>query len=97
MGNDNWDRINTPPKRWKQTPITDLETRVNELYGNGIFDWTIGKTGPDDGDPSEAPAVWFYYGGTGEDELGRPRWRVSGHASTAADAMIELIAKHDDA
>lgn len=89
MGNDNWDRINAPPKPpWKHTPITDLETRVNELWGNSMFDWTIGRTLEDDG-----TTVWFYYAGDLDKHPGK--WGISGHCATITDCLIEMIAKHD--
>jgi hypothetical protein len=92
MGNDNEDRRN--PMR--TVSLITLEEQVNELYGPSVFDWTIGKVGPDEDDPIGTPAEWFYYGGTETDPVTqKTKWRVGGHAQTAAEAMLALIREHD--
>lgn len=89
MGNDNWDRTVAT-----KGDLVSLEEKVNELYGPGIFDWTIGKVGIKDADLTHDPGEWFYYGGHDEDMFGKPKWKVGGHAPTIVDALIELIRQY---
>jgi hypothetical protein len=86
MGNDNEDRRHPFVKT---ATITSLEERVNELYGDTVFSWTIGRTMEDDG-----KTVWFYYAGDLEQHHGK--WRVSGHADSIADCLVEMIQKFND-
>lgn len=60
--------------------IDDLENRVNEIWGEGQFNWTIGGS----------PEGWFYFCGTAPEPY--EGWLHAGHAPTisaALEAMIE--------
>lgn len=58
--------------------IDDREERVNDIWGNGQFDWTIGK----------GPEGWFWYCGDGR----HGGWLHHGTEPSIGDALLAMIA-----
>jgi hypothetical protein len=98
MGNDNWDRINSPSAvnavviaAMLKMNLVSLEEKCNELWGDGNFDWVIGSAQDPGGN-----RYWFYYAGDAEKPGEHGRWKVGGSAKTIADALMALIKEYDD-
>jgi len=68
-------------RRLSNDHSTSLEEQVNQKWGRGMFDWTIGKVRNNEKD------LWFWYCGDGENK----QWKHSGLANTINEALQAMI------
>ena len=87
----NWAKAQGLTLPEESTDIKGLEILVDEKWGDGIFDWTIGKTIEDD-KTTKDPASWFWYCGTKIDQMEKTRWLHSGYAPSIAEALQAMLA-----
>lgn len=63
----------------------DLEEKVNEIWGNSQFDWTVGR----------CPEGWFYYCGSMSTPTYKSDWKHGGHEDTLVEALEKMISLKD--
>jgi len=66
--------------------IDALEAAANALFGEGQFNWVIGRTISDGGDH-----VWFWYAGTEYDAAQRSQWKHRGQSPSIRSAMVDML------